>query len=444
MHREDEQPLEAHDSNRAPPLANPSGALWIGQVATYVSMGLMTFCIGLWLLERQQSLTGFAFVAVSTTLPQALVAPWAGVLADRYDGRKLTRICDLASMAGLAVLAASCADEQFMPEVVFPAILLLDAIGCIRWSAYFSLLTRSAPDEKLTRITGLNQVSQAVGQFLPLLVGGLLLQRTSLPTVFFVCGVLHLVSLTAAVGTRTPSAGRLLPSTKTRVWDNFRFGGVFVMGDARLRGLLVFQLCASFLGALVIVMATPMVLNFASPETAGVVLALGGCGMVVGGLGAGTLFRRVPRWRALLWAVMFGGIVLIAVAIHRTLFTVAVGGFLYFSVLYGINSLSDALWLSRTPPASQGRVIAFRNACLLLVQTLGFAVAGPAVERGLRVALEEPGTPLVVALSLLGEKGLEIGALYLLVGLSSIALASVAWRSRTLRGLERPPEESKP
>ena len=63
--------------------------IWFGQLVSTLGSGLTGFALGVWVFERTGSATQFSLVLLATTLPRVLLSPVAGVVADRWNRRKL-------------------------------------------------------------------------------------------------------------------------------------------------------------------------------------------------------------------------------------------------------------------------------------------------------------------------------------------------------------------
>ena len=60
------------------------------------------FALGVWVYRETGSATGFALTLLFNMLPKAVLAPLAGVLADRYERRTIMIMTDL--FAGIATI----------------------------------------------------------------------------------------------------------------------------------------------------------------------------------------------------------------------------------------------------------------------------------------------------------------------------------------------------
>src|SRR5574341_1071909 len=77
--------------------------IWSGQFVSTIGSGLTGFALGVWIYEQTGSVTLFALNMLAFALPNLLVAPLAGALADRWDRRHVMMLSD--SGAGLSTLA---------------------------------------------------------------------------------------------------------------------------------------------------------------------------------------------------------------------------------------------------------------------------------------------------------------------------------------------------
>ncbi len=68
--------------------------IWSGQLLSTLGSGVTGFALGVWVFERTGSATQFSFVLLAATLPRILLSPIAGVVADRWDRRKLMMLSD--------------------------------------------------------------------------------------------------------------------------------------------------------------------------------------------------------------------------------------------------------------------------------------------------------------------------------------------------------------
>ena len=78
--------------------------IWVGQLVSLLGGHLFTFAVGIWVLQKTGSVTLFALIMFFENVPVLFVAPFAGVIADRYDRRRLMILGDTgAALSTLSI-----------------------------------------------------------------------------------------------------------------------------------------------------------------------------------------------------------------------------------------------------------------------------------------------------------------------------------------------------
>ena len=71
--------------------------VWLGQVVSLLGSSMTGFALGVWIYQETGSATGFALTLLFNMLPRAVLAPAAGVIADRYNRRLVMIVADLGA-----------------------------------------------------------------------------------------------------------------------------------------------------------------------------------------------------------------------------------------------------------------------------------------------------------------------------------------------------------
>jgi len=103
-----------------------------------------------------------------------------------------------------------------------------------------------------------------------------------------------------------------------------------------------------------------------------------------------------------------------------------------FPILHGCN---QAIWQSKILPSAQGRIFAARRILVDAMVPVAMAVAGPLADYVMEPAFAPGGIPILSWLVGSGP-GAGMSALFLFVGLATIALAAFASRMPAIRNLE--------
>ncbi|MEU4195310.1 MFS transporter [Kribbella sp. NPDC026611] len=143
---------------------------------------------------------GWLFIAVA--VPQALLSPYFGRLADRFDRRRLWIGCDLLSAAAALCLPIGLALGGPQQPLVYATNFALAVIAAQFVPASAALIRERVPVEQLRRFNAHYEIALQSGMLLSASVGGLALQYFGAIPLFVFNGVSFALSavLVIAVG----------------------------------------------------------------------------------------------------------------------------------------------------------------------------------------------------------------------------------------------------
>ena len=143
---------------------------------------------------RAGGATAVGLVALVRLLPAAVVAPFAALLGDRFDRKRIMVAADLARACAMAGAAAAVFGGA--PAATVYALAVIAAVTGTAFqpaqSALLPVLARSA--EELTAANATSTTLESVGFFVGPALGGLLLAVTSVGAVFTVTAAMFLWS----------------------------------------------------------------------------------------------------------------------------------------------------------------------------------------------------------------------------------------------------------
>ncbi|NUT04936.1 MAG: MFS transporter, partial [Hamadaea sp.] len=291
----------------------------------------------------------------------------------------------------------------------------------------------------LGRANGLMQFGYGVAEVGAPLAAGVLLLYMQIWTLILVDVLTFVVAnvtlLLLSIPRTAADSGEDEPTGRLR--EDLTYGLRFLRAKPGLLMLLVLFATLNFLASLAVVAVTPMVLSFGDEAALGTVTAVGGAGIIVGGLlmtAWGGTRRRVV---GLLAATAVAGLFLALYGVRPSVLLVAFGAFGFFFCLPIINASSGAIWQASVPPAVQGRVFAVRRVLAQASGPIAFIVGGLVIDRWLSPLLAEPGGARDVFGPVFGTgQGRGIGLLFVAMGVLMVVVAAVGAASPALRGAE--------
>lgn len=362
-------------------MGRPFLLLWIGHTVSLVGSSLTSFAMGIWIYQHTGKALDFAGMAVATTLPLVLLAPWAGTIADRIDRRRVILVADGAAALCTGVLAALLWRDSLDLWHLYLLGMVSTGAATFQTPAYQALIASVLPVDQVPRASGLMGISgNMTGLLAPSLAAALMglagLQSVvMIDLVTFCLGtVLALKVFSAlaplAIGER-PSGGfvRHVASDFTEV---LRF---FKQNRPMLALLGYFTLQSSLIG-LVIMMLTPLVLSEHTELDLARVMTTGALGGVLGS----SLLVFTQRFshrlmRTLVWADALLSAAILVAGLFRSI-PVYLGCALVANAAAAVaGGLALALWMRNIPTQKQGRVFAFIGLVSMLAAPL-VALAG--------------------------------------------------------------------
>ncbi len=292
-----ERPLAAPHPLRA------SGAfrsLWLAGLLSTVGSNASRVALLLYLFRTRDSALDLAALLLLDCLPGAAIAPWAGVIVDRYDKRTVMVVADLARM----VLVGSLV---FVPTL--PAFLVVTALHSLA-SAFFQPAKLAAipalvSEAELARANAADQAANNLVLIVGPVLGAELFARVGLLPTLLLDALSFLASalLIVALPLTRVAAGS---SGDERLGEQIRAGWDYLRANGR-----VLHLCLLFFVSLVCVsLWTPLAPFFIRDRLGGSERAFGWQFAVFGaGAVAGALWAPRPVARFGSGVTLFVGLV---------------------------------------------------------------------------------------------------------------------------------------
>ena len=319
------------------------------------------------------SATALGIVTGLQFLPFLLLAPWAGLIADRFAKRRIllaTQTLLALSSLLLGILAVTGAAQLWQ---VYAIALFQGVVTAIDNPARQAFVSEMVPDDKLANAVSLNSASFNLGRLIGPGLAGVVIALWGVGPALMLNTVTFVFVLVALLRLRTAEL-RPAPRVKGRGGIREGFHYVRVRRDLQLVMLLVFVL-GTFGMNFQITMALMATKVF--DKGAGEFGLLGSI-MAVGSLTAALLSarRQVPRLRVLLLSLVGFTVAAAVAAAAPTYWTFALA-----LVPVGLTALTalttaNAMVQTRVAPEMRGRVMA-----LYMAIFMGGTPAGSAAHR---------------------------------------------------------------
>lgn len=155
---------------------------------------LYNFALALFILKTTGSGTSFAINVLIGMLPRILIGPFAGILADRADKKKLTVMFDLFSGSIMFLLAGLSFLHGLKITFIYTANLLLSILNIFYDTSMNSAIPNLVSSQKLTKINSFTTTASSASGILSPVIAGIIYGFVPVKLFLIINGISFLVS----------------------------------------------------------------------------------------------------------------------------------------------------------------------------------------------------------------------------------------------------------
>lgn len=328
-----------------------------------------------WLvLKLTGSGTALGFVTALQFLPILILAPWGGVVADRFNKRRLLYITQ--SAAGilalvLAVLVATSIVKLWMVYLLAAALGLVNSIdNPTRQTFVYEL----AGSDELKNAVTLNSTEINLTRVIGPALAGAIIATIGLAPCFFINAASYVAVLVSLLLMRGQELYTVEPVQRAR--KQLREGFLYVRNTPILRDALVMM---AIIGTLTyeFQVTLPLMAKYTFHGNAGTyawLTAAMGAGAVIGGLATAGRRKTAPRG-LIVTALAFGAAVLVA-AFSPSLLTAILAMVIVGVFSISFTALDNTILQQASDPNMRGRVMALWTVAFLGSTPVGGPIIG--------------------------------------------------------------------
>lgn len=285
----------------------------IGRFVSLMGSGIQMIAIPLYILDLTGSGTMMGIFTFLSWLPTLAMAPFAGVLGDRWNRKKIMVNMDYARGGLILVLAALALTNNMSIYILFVCQVFISFMDSIFASSTQAMIPELVNQDDLMKANSLmgsiNSASWLVGPVL----GGVVYGFGGIKLVFLINGISYVLSATSELFIKyvstTVSKEKL---SLTIIKNDFKEGFSFVKDNKSLLTLLIFFCSINFLMnpvfAVIIPYAIKEVIGF-SDQVYGIIEATFIVGIFLGNILLATVLTKKSS-RLLIKLGLFGMVVL--------------------------------------------------------------------------------------------------------------------------------------
>src|SRR5215212_3768580 len=171
----------------------PFALYWISRVSSTVALQMQAVAVAWQMYDTTHNTLDLGLVGLTQFIPAALFVLVAGHIADRYDRRKIVRICQIVSGLASATLAIGTAGDWLTREALLAIVFVTGSARAFEQTTMTSLLPGIVPMSLLARATAAGASATQIAVIGGPAVGGIFLAISPI-LVYALCGGLYLTS----------------------------------------------------------------------------------------------------------------------------------------------------------------------------------------------------------------------------------------------------------
>jgi MFS family permease len=373
--------------------------LWLSGLVSVAGDWVLMIALPYYVYVTTGSTLATAGMTAAELAPAILLSSFTGVLADRWDRKRILVVADL--LQALVVASLLLVGEGWL-WVVYVVAALQSTAAAFSQPAEAALLPTLVPVEQLVQANALNALNNRLGRFVGVPLGAALLSWWGLDAVVVVDAVTFLVAaaliapITAPMRAADPNG---VPE-EPRFWREWTAGLRVVRHDRTIAVLFVVFGLMTFGGTMLDPLYVPWIRDVLDEgvEVVAVITMTHSVAGIVGSLLVGTWGSRFSARTLMGWGSVIAGVLLLVKfnvpVLWLTLALSAIGGATAVASSVGVETLAQ----ERTPEPVRGRVFGSLQAFIWLASLLGAVVGGVlGVMTSVLVAINVAGVLVTVA-----------------------------------------------
>ena len=355
--------------------------IFIGQSLSLLGSSLTQFVLMWWITDKTGSISYLAIAGMAALLPQALLSPLGGVLADRYHRRLIMIISDAVSAICMVALIFLFLSDNIELWHAFVMMTIRGAMQAFQSPASAASTAMLVPRSFVTRAAGFNQMLQGITLVASAPLGAFAISiiplgwALSIDVITAILAIVPLFIFTIPQVLENKSLNSL-----GKIKTEFVEGFSLVWNNPGLRRLYLLLGCVVLIVMPSYTFVPLLVKEYfqGGAREVAIMEGLAGIGMLLGGV----IMAIIAPKRKIVWILIGSTFTCLSLSFvaftSSTLFWVAAIWWLVNGITFiFLNVPLTALLQTTFPNQFQGRVLSLLNTIMALAGPIGLALATP-------------------------------------------------------------------
>ncbi|WP_223067497.1 MFS transporter [Paenibacillus caui] len=411
--------------------------VWCGQLISMIGVGLTAFSLGVYAFEKTHTATSVALITLFSFVPNILLRPIGGVLADRFDRRTMMIVGDLGSALGLVFILSTMLTGITELWHIYVGIAFSSVFSALQSPAYKASATDLLTEEQFSKGSGLVQLAESSKFLFSPIIAGILLSVTTIETIMIINILTFLIAILAVLVIRKSMKVKRDPSDNKPWLSEMKDGWHTIRTNKGVLLLVTIISVITFYLGFLETLIGPMILSFSDAKTLGTFQSVSAIGMLISSLciGVFTITRKYAVMLVL--GLVLSGLAFSLLGVSTNIYFIIFAGFLFLGSLPFVNTSADVLVRKNIPNDTQGRVWGIIGILSQIGFVIAYCLAGFLADRIFNPLLVEGGALASSVGSIIGVgQGRGIALLFIVAGIFVMLIAGITSRLRSIKSLE--------
>lgn len=409
--------------------------IMLGQVISLLGSNISSYAVGIWLYNKTGSIGDFSLIAVCALLPNILLAPIAGVVADRYDKRKIMIGGDLCAILGTCFVLIMYSLEKLEVWQLCIAIIISSIGSTFQSPAFLSAIPVLVPKYYLGQANGILQFAWASGSMLGPILGASALHLLSMKGVLLLDFITCFASVGILLMVRFPK--RIFKTREEPFIRELIGGWHYIIKRHSLVVMVIFFVIANTLMSLITVVFTPLAIAISSPTQLGVVLAANAIGVVIGSIIMSIWGGTKKRADGMIGFLIMTACSIIIMGFRPSVLCVGIGLFTFGLSIAFVDTHWQIMIQSKVGLELQGRVFSINQMIVSIFRPIAMLLAAPLCENVFTPFIESTSKISSLVRTIIGNDSTRgMGLLLITTGGILLGWSLLGFNYKPLRKME--------
>ena len=257
--------------------------VWSGQLFSAVGSGLTAFALGVFVFEKTQSATSYSLIILFSFLPTFILLPFGGVLADRFERKKMMIVGDAGAIIGVLFILLIQLWGSLELWHIYLGVAISSVFTAIHNPAYKAAVSDLVTEELYSKASGLIQLAGSAQYLISPIIAGFLISFFDIKIVLIIDILTFLFAITVVfiIAKQDAAAPK---REKQRFFHDMTDAFQYLLSQKGVLWLVLLTSMVCFYIALFQSLFGPMMLTLTDSKTLGIALSLSASGMLVSSL----------------------------------------------------------------------------------------------------------------------------------------------------------------